>query len=150
MATENMNAGELRRAVAELVDAIDTICANWQHGDLAEAVNAAEACADTYRVRTESDDNDEQPRVLLALIRDVVLAKFPGADYVTIGTEEWDNGYFFSFGLVQVSTRGGNVASSEVLNQLRNWEGDLTDDFGPVGRDSRLLINLESLETEFV
>ena len=44
-----MTTDELRRAVAELVDAIDTIVANWVQGDLSDAVNEAEACADMYR-----------------------------------------------------------------------------------------------------
>jgi len=48
-----MTPEQLRRAVAELVDAIDEIVANWESGDLAGVVNAAESLADYYRTEDQ-------------------------------------------------------------------------------------------------
>lgn len=86
------------------------------------------------------------PGLTLQTIRDDIRARKPDARFALFGTDEWENGFFFVLTSAEVVTEDGQAETLEDLN-LHSWEGELTDEFGPVGRDSMLIVDLESLQT---
>jgi len=96
-------------------------------------------------IRGEADNDG--PSLILSAICEEVLAHAPGARLAIVTTDEWENGYFYTLNSVRVVSDNAAIADLE-LDDFQNWEGELTEEFGPVGRDSALVVDLRSVTAE--
>lgn len=65
---------------------------------------------------------------------------------VSVGTLEWEDGYFLMLDAVDVVLTDGEVVTLDT-DDLSDYGADLTEAFGPVGKDTRLTIDAATLET---
>jgi hypothetical protein len=129
--------------IAEVLDHIDHLTFDDSYG---EAIREATTELRTLILAQDQAEPESSLSLVLEAIRHDIRHKAPGATWASIWTDEWDNGYFFSLAAVTITSEAGAVATLDL--DLDNWAADLTEFFGPVGRDTLLVLNLDTLATE--
>jgi hypothetical protein len=80
-------------------------------------------------------------------LADLIRAAHPSAVKARFDVEEWDNGLFFT-NCPKVELEDGSDVDHQI-GELDNYASDLSDDHGPLGRDSQLVLDLLTATAQF-